>query len=481
MSDAVIASPPASEFWTLDRVAAALGEGVAHGATKGSAPLRAVVTDTRALQPGDVFVALKGERFDAHDFLADAAAKGAAAFVVERAEAARALGVPVFAVDDTLLALGRLARFWRRAWGKPVIGVGGSNGKTSTKELIRAALGGVLDVHATEGNLNNRVGVPLTLFALAPASDVAVIEMGTSLPGEIAALRAIAEPDIAVVTSIAEEHLEGLGDLAGVLREESDMFDGADVAIVPAMQPEVAAAAAGRSHRVVTAGLDAGDVRASQWGIDADGLGWIELDGVTVRPPLRGVHNLRNAMLALGVARACGVSTRDAAHGIAAMPVPSMRSAWEVLGQATLINDAYNANPGSTRAAIELLERAGRGRQRVAILGTMRELGEHAERLHRDIARMALDSSIEVVAGVGEFAMALQGVDGGAGRVIAAPDIAELWPLLEPRIAPDAMILVKGSRGVRLERLLPFLTEWAKKMGSGVRGPGSAGETSESG
>jgi UDP-N-acetylmuramoyl-tripeptide--D-alanyl-D-alanine ligase len=477
-ADAVLSATPSVAFWTLDRIAAALGAGAPHGATRGAAPLRAIVTDTRALQPGDVFVALRGERFDAHDFLAEAASKGAAAFVVERTEAARSLGVPVFPVADTLIALGRLARYWRRACAKPVVGVGGSNGKTSTKELIRAALGAVLHVHATEGNLNNRVGVPLTLFALSPASDVAVIEMGTSLPGEIAALRAIAEPDIAVVTSIAEEHLEGLGDLAGVLREESDIFDGARVAIVPAGQPDVASAASGRSQRVVMAGLEAGDVRAEQWGIEADGLGWIEVDGVTVRPPLRGVHNLRNTMLALAVGRECGVSTRDAAHGIAAMPVPTMRTAWESLGAATLINDAYNANPGSTRAALELLERAGRGRQRVAILGTMRELGEHAERLHLDLARMALDSTIEVIAAVGDFAPALDGLQRDSRRVVTAPDIAELWPLLEPRLERDAMILLKGSRGMRLERLLPYLESWAE---SGVRGPGSAGGTGESG
>ena len=471
-----LATPAA--FWTLDRIADALGLATGHGATQGGIPLRTVTTDTRALQPGDVFVALRGERFDAHDFLAEAAGKGAAAFVVERAETARGLGVPTFAVQDTLVALGRLARYWRRAWRKPVIGIGGSNGKTSTKELVRAALGARLDVHATQGNLNNRVGVPLTLFALPPESDVAVIEMGTSLPGEIAALRAIVEPDLAIITSIAEEHLEGLGDLAGVLREESDIFDGADVAIVPATQPDVATAAKGRSRRVVTAGLDAGEFRATRWEIDGDGLGWIEVEGVTVRPPLRGVHNLRNAMLALAAARECGVAASDAAHGIAAMPVPTMRSAWEPLGRATLINDAYNANPGSTRAALELLERAGRGRQRVAVLGTMRELGEHAVRLHEDIARMALDSSIEVVAGVGDFEQALQAVggskrpNGSASRVITAPDIAELWPLLAPRLAPDAMILLKGSRGVRLERLLPFLTEWASGSPTASGGSG---------
>jgi hypothetical protein len=195
-----------------------------------------------------------------------------------------------------------------------VIAVAGSNGKTSTKDLLAAALGSVLDVHASKGNLNNQIGVPLTLLALRDEADVAVVEMGTNMPGEVALLRAIGEPDVAVVTSIGEEHLEGLGDLAGVLREEAAIFEGAAVGITPASQPEVAAAARGKAGRVVSAGLDAGDVRASRWEIAPDGLGVILIDGVEVRPPLRGAHNLRNTMLALAAARECGVSVADAAR-----------------------------------------------------------------------------------------------------------------------------------------------------------------------
>ncbi|HVE80238.1 MAG TPA: UDP-N-acetylmuramoyl-tripeptide--D-alanyl-D-alanine ligase [Gemmatimonadaceae bacterium] len=446
----------ATRFWTLGRVADALGVGPADGR-----PLRAVATDTRALVPGDLFVALRGERFDAHDFLADAKARGAAALVVARPQAAAGSGLPCYVVGDTMVALGRLARYRRRSWARPVVGVAGSNGKTSTKELLRAALGAAFDVHATHGNLNNRVGVPLTLLAAPDEAELAVIEIGTSLPGEVAALREIAEPDVAVVTSIAEEHLEGLGDLAGVLREESAIFDGTELAVVPAGQPEVGEAARGRARRVISAGLDAGDLRAARWDIAPDGLGWVELDGATVRPPLRGVHNLRNAMLALAVAREFGVALDAAAEGIAAMQVPAMRSAWEPLGRAVLINDAYNANPGSTRAALELLERAGAGRQRVAVLGTMRELGTHGEKLHAEIARLALRSSIEVVAGVGDFADALAAAGAGDPRVVTAPDVPDLWPALSPRLATDAMILLKGSRGVALERLLPSLRTWA--------------------
>lgn len=450
-------------FWTLDRVRAALvadgGDGA--GMPRGADALRAVTTDTRAIRAGDVFVALKGERFDAHDFLAEAVGKGASALVVSRAPALASLNVPVFVVPDTLVALGQLARFWRRAWGRTVVGVAGSNGKTTTKDLLRAALASTFDVHATEGNLNNRVGVPLTLLAMPPHTEVAVVEIGTNIPGEVAMLRAIAEPDVAVVTSVAEEHLEGLGDLEGVLREESAICDGTPVVVTPASQPEIAAAARGRAARAIEAGLLAGEVKAANWGIESDGRGFIEYDGVTVRPPLRGEHNLRNTMLALAVAVEVGVPLEAAARGIESMPQPRMRLAWESIGSATLINDAYNANPGSTRAAVELLAATGGERQRVAVLGTMRELGAHADRLHEEIARQALASGIEVIAGLGDMAAALERAGAGDARVVTAADVDALWARLEARLAPDAVILLKASRGVALERIVPHLQRWA--------------------
>jgi len=459
MADA--ATPQASaleqpRFWTLDRVADALGDG-----PQGTTPFTRVATDTRGIAAGDLFVALKGDKFDAHDFLADAVAKGATALVVHDARRTAGLGVPVYTVDDTTRALGALARYRRRVWGRPVIGVVGTNGKTSTKELLRAALGSVLRVHATVGNYNNLVGVPLTLFALPDDADIAVIEMGTNQPGEVAALRAIVEPDIVVVTSIAEEHLEGLGDLEGVLREELSACDGTPLAVVPAFQPEVVDAARSRAARTASAGLDAGELRASSWRVESDGRGTIELDGTSITVPLRGVHNLRNAMLALAVARESGVSLDDAARGIAAMPAPPMRVNFESYGGVTVINDAYNSNPGSARAALELLEHAGAGRQRVAVLGTMLELGAQADRLHDELARAALASPIELVVGVGGFADALARVAPGDARAVGGADPAAAWDSVRSRLDPDAVILLKGSRGVRLERLVPLISEWA--------------------
>ena len=453
----------AGGYWTLDLAAAALAGELTGARPGGTEPLRGIATDTRALARGDCFVALAGERYDAHEFLERAVAAGAAALVVSRPERAAGLGVPVFAVRDTLRALGALAHFRRRVWGGPVIGVGGSNGKTTTKEMLVSALGARLETHGTAGNLNNLVGVPLTLLALPDHSDIAVVEMGLNVPGEMERLRQIVAPDMVLVTSVAEEHLEGLGSLDGVMREESAIFDGAAIAITPASQPEIAAAAKGRVRRVVQAGLDGGDVRATSWRLDADGLGTIEIDGVTVRPPARGAHNLRNAMLVLAAARECGVSMEDAARGLARAAVPKMRLSWEALGQATLINDAYNASPASMRAALDLLGHATGGRQRVAVLGGMRELGAHAARLHDEVARYALASPAEIVAGIGDLGTALRAAGKDDPRVVTAQDVDDLWPALAPRLTRDAVILLKASRGVQLERLVPHLTAWSKR------------------
>jgi UDP-N-acetylmuramoyl-tripeptide--D-alanyl-D-alanine ligase len=448
-----------SGFWTLARVSRALGGGPGD-----DRPIRDVCTDTRSLQQGDLFVALAGEHHDAHLFLADAVSKGAAAVVVHDATRAAGLGVPVYVVPNTLHALGQLAGARRLAWGGPVVAIGGSNGKTSTKELVRAALSARLDVHATRGNLNNQIGVPLTLLAVPDGADVIVVELGTNVPGEIALLRRIAEPSIALVTTVQEEHLEGFGDLAGVMREEASLLDAAPTAIVPADEPVLVSESIRRARRTVTAGLGLGDVMAAAYGLAPDGTGLLAVDGVRINVPLRGTHNLRNAMLALAVARECGIQVEDAGAAIAKIEVaalPSMRSAVEPLGEALLINDAYNSNPGSARAAIALLKQLGTGRQRVAVLGTMRELGAHAARAHDEIARAALESGASIVAGIGDFAGALERLAPGDPRIVTAGDIDDLWPKLRARLAADSVILLKASRGVRLERLLPHLTAWA--------------------
>ncbi len=450
--------PPASApvFWTRDRVAAALGQGPG-----GDGRFNRVWTDTRTVQRADLFVALRGPNFDGHDFLRAAVDAGAGGVVVSDARRGANLGVPVYVVADTTQALGALARFRRRVWSGPVVGVVGSNGKTSTRALLQAALESRLDVHASAANFNNLIGVPLTLLALPDHADVAVVEMGTNYPGEIATLRMIAEPDIVVVTSVAEEHLEGLGDLDGVMREELSACDGVPLAVVPASQPDVVAEARRRAASTASAGLEAGDWRADEWSLDADGFGRARVGAVEVTPPARGAHHLRNAMLALAAADACGVSAEDAARGLAGARMPAMRGTVERVGGALLVNDAYNANPASVLAGLELLSRVGQGRQRVAVLGSMLEMGAHSVRVHDTVARAALDSPVELLVGIGEFAAAFDRAGAPPSRVITASDVPSAWTALAPRLQPDAAILLKGSRGGRLERMAPLVAGWA--------------------
>jgi UDP-N-acetylmuramoyl-tripeptide--D-alanyl-D-alanine ligase len=446
-------------FWTLDRVRAALREeGTGHPA--GGAAVAGVATDTRALEPGHLFVALRGERFDAHDFLADAVRRGAGALVVEDPRPAARAGVPVYVVRDTVAALGALGRYRRRAWGRPVVAVAGSNGKTSTRELIRAALASRFHVHASAGNFNNQVGVPLTLLAIPDDADMAVVEIGTNHPGEVGALRAIVEPDIAVVTSIGEEHLEGLGSLEGVLREEASVFDGVSLGVAPAAQPEVGRAARSRAAQVVEAGLDAGDLRPDAWGLSPETRGWFTLGATRIEVPLLGVHNLRNALLAAAVARACGIGAEDMARGMAALQAIPMRSQLESVGSLLVINDAYNANPASAREALATLDVLDTPRPRAVVLGSMLELGPQGPALHDEIARRAVASAAAVIAGVGEFERALRAAAPGDPRIVTASDADALWPLLRERLAADAVVLLKGSRGMRLERLMPRLREF---------------------
>jgi UDP-N-acetylmuramoyl-tripeptide--D-alanyl-D-alanine ligase len=469
-------------FWTLRRVGAALDRVTsddrrsarANGRTIGGSalddrPIAGISTDTRTLHPGDAFVALRGEHFDGHEFVREALGRGAAALIVDNGASAAAAGVPVFVVDDTLLALGALARYHRTAWARPVVAIGGSNGKTTTKDLLRAILASRYVVHATPANLNNRIGVPQTLLAAPEDADVAVVEVGTNQRGEMAALHDIALADIAVVTTVQEEHLEAFGDLRGVLEEELTLCNNVNLAVVPADEPDVIAEARRRARNVVTAGLTRGDVRVDAHGLDASGYGWLEIGGVTIRVPAPGAHNLANTMLCVAVARVFGLSPEDVATGLANATLSPMRSAVEQIGDALLVNDAYNSNPASVRAALALLSAVSEGRPPVVVLGTMRELGAPTDVLHDEVARAAIAMPVRVIGAVGAFAHAFDRVAPNDTRVVRAEDPESLWPLLVERLDPRSAILLKASRGVRLERLVPRLREWAKRGATSVR------------
>jgi UDP-N-acetylmuramoyl-tripeptide--D-alanyl-D-alanine ligase len=329
-------------------------------------------------------------------------------------------------------------------------------------------------VHATEGNLNNQIGVPLTLLATPDDAEAVVVELGTNYPGEIAILAAIAEPEAGIVTSIGEEHLEGFGDLAGVLREEVSLLEGLRpggvgfVAEEPAALPERAREILGAA-RVHVAGFgDAADLRSDGGaaGVEVlpDGSTRWRWRGHEVALPLPGRHNVRNALLALGLAAEWGVDEAEAARGLAAVAQPSMRGEWRTVGSLRVLADCYNSNPPSLAAAIELLAPLpANGAERIAIVGTMRELGPGAEALHRAAAEAIaekLGAGIDRVVATGDFHDAFAPLRVALGeRLISDADPLAAYAALAPTLRGGETILLKASRGERLERLIEKLEE----------------------
>ena len=413
-----------------------------------------------------MFVALKGERFDAHDFLTQAKNAGAIGAVVRRGTPPVA-GLTMFEVADTLAALGLLARARRRSLpaDAPVVAVTGSSGKTSAKEMIRSALaarwGG--HVHATAGNLNNLVGVPLTILAAPEDAEALVVEAGASIPGEIAALRDIIEPTIAVVTNVGYAHLEGFGSVERMLQEKASLLDGAAVAVV-GNAPALVAEARRRARKVVVVARDEfGEVHPDKVDVDDAGRPVLHWGGGAVTLPVLGLHQVDNAMIALAVAREAGVDPKAALAGLAGVQIPAGRGGLLSLGALTIIDDSYNANPDSVLAALEtaLTYAARLRRPLVVVLGSMLELGAESARLHAFVADelMSFLPAPEAVAAVGDFVPAFERHRKAlADRLITAPDAETLGPLLKAALRGNEIVLLKASRGVALERVLRHLT-----------------------
>ena len=423
-----------------------------------------ISTDTRHLTPDTLFLALKGDRFDAHSFLAEARAKGATAAVVRRGTA-RVDGLPFFEVGDTLDALGLLGRARRRALpaGSPVIAITGSSGKTSTKEMIRAALATRWRVHATSGNLNNLIGVPLTILDAPPDTTALVVEAGASIPGEIPRLRQIIEPTIAVITNVGYAHVEGFGSLEGVMREKLALADGVPLAVV-GTEPPALATAARRRTRTIVAGGDPGsatDVHPDRADLDDAGHPRIRWAGADVTLPVVGFHQIENAMLAVAVARAAGADPAAALRALAHVRLPPGRADVREVGGLTVIDDTYNANPGSVHWAARFAHwLAGRrGRPLAVVVGSMLELGAESARLHAAAAREIAALQPALIAAVGEFVPAFASLGLAPGpRFLAAPDAEALGPRLKTALKGDEIVLLKASRGVALERVLRYLT-----------------------
>ncbi|CAN5800878.1 UDP-N-acetylmuramoyl-tripeptide--D-alanyl-D-alanine ligase [soil metagenome] len=456
--------------WTAAAVREALGLGGVTAPEDQDRVFRKVSTDTRNLEKGDLFVALEGPNFDGHDFLAEAAARGATGAVVRRVPAGRPAGLPLFPVPDTLEALGALAHHRRIRLPARVVAVTGSSGKTTTRELLRAALGGHLRLHVTAANLNNRVGVPLTLLGAPHDAEVVVVEVGTNEPGEIEALRRVAHPDVAVVTTVSEAHVERLGDLEGVYREKlsllRDLPSGAAVVVgdEPAELADRARLAA-PGHELRVAGLS--DWADQPWRgrlLESDPVGrWrVGTPSGSFVSPVPGAHGARCALVALAVADLLGVAPELARAGLPSTTLPGMRTEVRRHARGVLLVDCYNANPQSTRAALAWLEALPAEGPRIAVLGSMLELGARADDLHGRILEEALSGSSDLIVAVGLFAGALPGITDE--RLLRAKDTDQVLPLLLPRLEPGSVVLLKGSRGMALERLVPAL-------GSALDGP----------
>lgn len=424
-----------------------------------------VSTDTRTLDPGALFVALEGPNFDGHEFLVEAARRGAAGAVV-REGTVDPETLPIYPVPDTLVALGQLGRFRRRSLTAPVIALTGSSGKTTVKELLRAALGATLRVHATSANLNNRIGVPLTLLAAPDDAEAVIVELGTNEPGEIATLTRITEPDLGLVLNVGESHLEGLGSLDGVIEEKLSLLTHLHPG-VPAVVADVPPALAVRAREiredVEVAGFtdDADDALRGELGRpDREGRVSFQFQGRSVEPGLPGLHGARNTLLALAVSTRLGVPLASAIPGVEAQRPGRLRGEWLRLGGLALILDCYNANPPSVRAALETLATVDWTGPRMAVLGSMLELGAQGPSLHREVLEEALDGPLDLIVAVGAFSDAARELGlTSEERVLRVQDTASVWARLGSRLEGRELILLKGSRGMRLESLVPRFRE----------------------
>ncbi|HRP66200.1 MAG TPA: UDP-N-acetylmuramoyl-tripeptide--D-alanyl-D-alanine ligase [Thauera sp.] len=454
---------------TLQDAARALA---AHGARPtGLARFECVGSDSRAVVPGQLFVALRGEHFDGHDFVVAAAAAGAAAALVDEAGAAALAGapLPLLVVDDTRLALGTVAAAWRARFAVPLIGVTGSNGKTTVKEMCAAILRaqarrdgfGDESVLANRGNLNNDIGLPLTLLELRDFHRAAVVEMGMNHPGEIAYLSGLALPTVALVNNAQRAHLEGLGSVDEVAREKGTIYQGLGAAGVAVINADDAHAGYWRAinagRAIVTFGIEhEADVRGR---CTLRGLGSrLELDTpqgqVEFALQVPGLHNARNAVGAAAACLAAGVSLDAVAEGLAEFVGTRGRLQRRTGPRGALIlDDSYNANPDSVRAGIDVL--AAMPGHTWLVLGDMGEVGDSSAQVHDEIGGYAKSKGIDGLFALGDMSAVAARNFGDGGHHFGSPEA--LVKALVPRLDADSVVLVKGSRFMRMERVADAL------------------------
>ncbi len=436
---------------------------------QGERVITGVSIDSRTIQPGECFFAVKGERFDGHNFLEEIQQKGASCAVVQKTPPA-GLKLPVICVDDTVGSLGRLASWYRRQLSARLIAITGSAGKTTTRHLLYCVLSRRYRCRQAPKSFNNQIGVPLTLLSSEPEDEVVLTELGTNHPGEIAPLSRMVEPDIVLITHIAPAHLEGFGSIGAILAEKASILEGLrseGKVYINGDIPELAEYIRSHyPHPFITVGEGA-DCQVRPQRLHSGGTsGWLQLEGQTVRIPLAGMASLRNGLMAWAVCRDLGIGLSDFAEAIKTVSAAPMRLEVEHLGPLTLLNDSYNANPSSMENAVDCLVRMARsqGRRSVFIAGEMLELGAESERYHRALGRFAAVNGVEVLLTVGRFAQAMVEeavrADNSVERArLAFGTVETLCNLLHSLVRADDIILVKASRSVRLERVVDRLRE----------------------
>jgi len=450
------------EFRSLKYVVAACAGELLKGSPE--AQVDRVCTDSRRSQSGDLFFALAGDKFDGHEFLEDADRAGAAAVVAARGRAPAGMTCAVIAVEDPRKALGRLAARYRSDYSPRIIGVAGSNGKTSTKELLAAVLRQKLSTLWSEASFNNDIGLPLTLLRLERSHQAVVVELGTNHPGELAPLVRMAQPEFGVITSIGREHLEFFGNLEGVAAEEGTLAE-----LLPSGgrlfingDGEWMEKVAERTRAGVTrTGLNEGnDWRAEDIRFDGEGS-WFRVTGPKAwisgdyRIHLIGKHQVANAVLAVAVAAELGLTRAEIQAGLLECKPAKMRmESWNWNG-VRVLDDAYNANADSMRAALETLREIPCAGRRVAVLGDMAELGPHSQAAHEEIGRRAAECGVDHLFAVGAMAGVMAGAARTAGMrgVEEFNDINRLAEAVKNFLKPDDVALLKASRSMRMERL----------------------------
>jgi UDP-N-acetylmuramoyl-tripeptide--D-alanyl-D-alanine ligase len=447
----------------LERIARWAGGELLAG--DAAATVETICTDSRALRAGDLFLALRGENFDGHSFVREAAKRGALGAVVEDAPEDLPPHFAIIRVGDTLRALQEIAASYRRNLPLQAVCITGSNGKTSTKDLTASVLGEHFPVTKTEGNLNNHIGLPLSILRARASDEIGVFEIGMNHPGEIAPLARIAAPDVAIITNIGTAHIEFLGTREAIAQEKGMLAEAvgpSGTVILNAGDAFSAAIAERTKADTIFCGLDRGDIHASDLQTTATGIHF-RLHGfgrsVEAALPVPGIHMVHNALLAVGAGHVFGLSLEECAAGLAKARLTRGRLEQKLVRGIQVIDDTYNANPDSMKASLLTLAQMSTNGRRIAVLGRMGELGTEAEHGHREVGRAAVDLGLDCVITVGEEAdwIAEEAWRGGLAKVLKFPTSEEAVRALREIARAGDLVLVKGSRSARMERIIEGL------------------------